>query len=381
MQKATILDVAKLANVSLATVSRALDKYKQASMRPETRERVLAAAAQLRYRPSPMAQQLKARKSRAVCLSFLQSPDVIENPIGAGQVTLGFNDALTGVQSVLKPNGYRVEPFFSITRAEAELALPEMYHAGYFDAAIFPHMELNDVAEQLARDGCLVIGSQPAIEGVPNLVEVPSRSRKPDAMMPMLDEVIRQGRTNLLFTWHHVPELILRTFAEKYAKEIEAGQIRYEFFERGDRSRPRYVSGIVEAVLSRPIDAVITYDEFFGWEVFKALHQCGIDVPGRVTITGAADVRHIFKPLPILQLQYAEKAQQMRELASRLVEVLASQNPNGKFVIPPPLKPYRTRIQNLNPAQFVAASRAELCREHLQGEVEAEILGQDVGNQ
>ncbi|MDQ4035274.1 MAG: LacI family transcriptional regulator [Chloroflexota bacterium] len=63
---ATIEDVAARSGVSTATVSRVLSG--SAPARPETRERVLAAARELNYRPSGIARALKLRETRTLGL-------------------------------------------------------------------------------------------------------------------------------------------------------------------------------------------------------------------------------------------------------------------------------------------------------------------------
>jgi LacI family transcriptional regulator len=63
---ATIADVALRSGVSTATVSRILSG--SAPARPETRERVLAAARDLGYRPSAIARALKRRETRTLGL-------------------------------------------------------------------------------------------------------------------------------------------------------------------------------------------------------------------------------------------------------------------------------------------------------------------------
>ncbi len=60
----TIYDIAERANVSIATVSRVLNRHERVSA--ETRERVLNAALELGYEPHPSAQSLARRKSSLV---------------------------------------------------------------------------------------------------------------------------------------------------------------------------------------------------------------------------------------------------------------------------------------------------------------------------
>ena len=63
---ASIKDVAKAAGVSTATVSRVLAK--NAPIKPETRDRVLKAVADLNYRPNLIARSLRVQKSAKIGL-------------------------------------------------------------------------------------------------------------------------------------------------------------------------------------------------------------------------------------------------------------------------------------------------------------------------
>jgi len=71
---ANMEDVARLARVSSATVSRVLNDGQY--VRQQTRERVLAAIDELRYRPSRVARSLRVNRSRIIGLliSDIQNP-------------------------------------------------------------------------------------------------------------------------------------------------------------------------------------------------------------------------------------------------------------------------------------------------------------------
>ncbi len=68
---ATIRDVAKEANVSIATVSRILNNDKNYSVSPETRRRVFAAAETLHYVPNPSYTKKKGEKVSVAAINNL----------------------------------------------------------------------------------------------------------------------------------------------------------------------------------------------------------------------------------------------------------------------------------------------------------------------
>ncbi|WP_044562407.1 LacI family DNA-binding transcriptional regulator [Azospirillum sp. B4] len=75
MSKATIYDVARVANVSIKTVSRVLNGEPKAS--PETRARVMEAARSLNYKPSLSARALSG--SRSFLIALVSSGGVSDN--------------------------------------------------------------------------------------------------------------------------------------------------------------------------------------------------------------------------------------------------------------------------------------------------------------
>ena len=91
---ATVRDVAKVAGVSVTTVSRVVrgERY----VRPEVREAVQAVMADLDYRPSTLARQFREQRTQLV--GFVV-PDISE-PFYAG--------ILRGVEKALRPQGFIV---------------------------------------------------------------------------------------------------------------------------------------------------------------------------------------------------------------------------------------------------------------------------------
>ena len=93
-KRATIKDVAALAGVSAATVSRALDDHPEISH--ETKARVRAACAELGYVPNAAARGLTGQATHTIGLVV---PD-ISNPY--------FSAMATAIEQTAAASGYRV---------------------------------------------------------------------------------------------------------------------------------------------------------------------------------------------------------------------------------------------------------------------------------
>jgi LacI family transcriptional regulator len=90
----TLRDVARVAGVHPATVSRALNEETRALVNEETARRVLKAAEELGYRPNPIARGLKTNRSYTIGVLI---PD-LTNPL--------FPPILRGIEDCLETAGY-----------------------------------------------------------------------------------------------------------------------------------------------------------------------------------------------------------------------------------------------------------------------------------
>jgi DNA-binding LacI/PurR family transcriptional regulator len=66
--RVTIKDIAQEARVNPSVVSRVLNEDKTLSVRDETKERVWKAVAKMKYRPNPMAQSLRTKKTKFIAV-------------------------------------------------------------------------------------------------------------------------------------------------------------------------------------------------------------------------------------------------------------------------------------------------------------------------
>lgn len=120
--RATIVDVAREARVSLGTVSRVING--NATVRPALRERVLAAARALGYVPNPAAQHMRAASTRAVGVMVSD----VSNPL--------FSATVAAAEEVLYRSGYNMILTNSRDRPETEREIITLFQRRRFDGMI-----------------------------------------------------------------------------------------------------------------------------------------------------------------------------------------------------------------------------------------------------
>ena len=91
MRKTNIKELAKILNISVATVSKALRDSHEIS--EQTKKKVLEAARDFNYTPNPYASSLRRKKSKTIAVIL---PEVADN---------FFSLAINGIQSIAELKG------------------------------------------------------------------------------------------------------------------------------------------------------------------------------------------------------------------------------------------------------------------------------------
>ncbi|MGH8810802.1 MAG: LacI family DNA-binding transcriptional regulator [Advenella sp.] len=119
----TVRDVARLAGVSVGTVSRVVNGVN--NVMPLTRLRVKEAMVALNWKPSMLAQNMRERTSRMIGFVFSD----LDNPL--------FASMIKGAESVLTKAGYQLIVGSSNESSEQECSLIELFGQRQADGLIF----------------------------------------------------------------------------------------------------------------------------------------------------------------------------------------------------------------------------------------------------
>lgn len=122
MESVNIKKLAKILNISISTVSKALRDSHDISR--ETKERVIALAKELNYQPNPHASSLRKAKSKTIAVII---PEIANNY---------FSLAINGIESIAQEKGYHVLIYLTHESYAKEVALLRLLHSGRVDGIL-----------------------------------------------------------------------------------------------------------------------------------------------------------------------------------------------------------------------------------------------------
>lgn len=268
--RSTIRDVAQRAGVSIATVSRVVrDSH---NVTPTTRERVALAIEELEYTPSHLGRQLAERRHAANGIVF---PD-LSGPYYA-EVVLGYESVAAKLgRSVL------------ILSTHGRDAAPSMVEqiADRCDGLVVLGRTVPDsvVARLAARHTPLVLLARPPIGDVDSVNADNGTSAR-----DLARHLLERGAWSLVFVGDPdgTPDVAERWsgLTETLGDHAEARLLRPSGFN--EEAGAEAASTALETDLP---DAFVCANDELALGLMGALRDNGVDVPGRVKVTGWDDV-------------------------------------------------------------------------------------------
>ena len=276
----TMRDVARLTGVSQSTVSRVLSGAPTAvPIADDTRERVLAAARSLGYRPNPLARGLRGMKTMLLGVIVRD----ITDPFFAG--------AIEAVSIEAAARGYNVVLGHAHGRADEAIALWGVLEARHCDAILM----LGDMSDQprLAEDlrgspvpvVALWEGSKPA--GIAS-VSVDNAS----GIRAVLDHLVELGHRRIGF----LAGRRLGDIQEREAAYVEFMTARGEpvpagYLQYASNDPPGGAAGLAAMLeLADPPTAVVASTDVLAIGILFEAHARGIRVPDELSVTGFDDI-------------------------------------------------------------------------------------------
>lgn len=319
----TIRDVARKAGVSVATVSRYINR--NAPVSSEVAERLNQVMTELRYVPHAAARNLASRKTRVVGLLLSNLHNDFFVPL------------LNGVESVVRQKEYNL--IVATYHANSRTNVPPPIGPHNTDGLlVFSDGLMEEDLANLHASGfpmVLVHRSAPANLDIPS-VTVENR----DVTQKLVEHLIRDhGRRRILFLRGPINQEDSNRREQGYRAALEANGIPFDenLVLNGEFERD-IAYQVMDKFLANgqrvAFDAVFTGDDDAAIGALTALHKYGIRIPEDVAVIGFDDLGFAQFLNPPLTTVRAPTESVGRIAAERLFEVLENQSSRGAVVLP-----------------------------------------------
>ncbi|MFW6287571.1 MAG: LacI family DNA-binding transcriptional regulator, partial [bacterium] len=298
MAKVSIKDVAKLAGVSPATVSRVINNSEH-PVSDKARKAVENAVQELNFQPNRMARGLSSNRSNII--------GVIVHDVSDDY----FAEILKGIESVLYNYDYIVNIYNTYRNVDKELRAVNMLRVNSADALVFTGGSLLDedyidrmkeYISGLKKDGCFILGvtDHPDIENI----EVGNFEASKEISKYLID----RGHSKIAYV--HGPP-ILNTSRERYKGFLKAHQeedlsfdksflFKSDFSFEGGRKAALEIIRRVEN-----ITAIVAANDETALGILWELKNQGFDVPADISVVGIGNIpssKYSYPPLTTVSL-------------------------------------------------------------------------------
>jgi LacI family transcriptional regulator len=317
----TIYDVARRAGVSIASVSRVLNGH--ATPRPETRDRVLRAVAELGFVPDGAARALSSRLKEIIAVVYRRAPlGPADDPVFEDEAeNLAFVDVINrGIETAAQRRGFDL----LLSSVEVDDHAPGARIAklaGKSDGMLLHDRVLTPSGIVRLADRVPVV----TLAGTPTRASVNISGDNARGMRDLITHLIdtHECRSIAYLSGHaDSPDSVLRsrvvreTAAQYGAKALTGPQWTGEYSAAGGA---RVIRALLEAGAPLP-DAIACANDQTALGVIYALHERGYRIPDDVAVTGFDDIpvaRHLMPPLTTVR-------QPIQDLGATAFDVLYS---------------------------------------------------------
>ncbi len=320
MSKATIDDVARLAGVSIKTVSRVVNR--EPNVRDSTREKVQRAIAELNYRPNISARNLASLRSHLIGLVY-DDPSAYEVP-SSGYVIRMQQGVLracsvSDYELLIHPCNFRDPHVDAELKALVEQARPD----GIILAA--PLSNMPEIISAISATNTPLVRLSPGTENGGHFTVV---TNDREVCAEMTRYLASLGHTRIGFiTGHPVHRAIENRFLG-YRDGLEQSGLGFSehLVAAGDNS---FGSGETCANqllgLAQPPTAIFAANDDMAAGTMRAADMLGIDIPGQLSVAGFDDISLAQQICPSL----TTIRQPLNEMASRAAQALINDPGDG----------------------------------------------------
>ncbi|MCP4927094.1 MAG: LacI family transcriptional regulator [Gammaproteobacteria bacterium] len=274
-------DVAKIAGVSTATVSRTLSNPR--IVKEETREKVMAAISDTGYITNTLARNFRTRKTNTVVVLV---PD-ISNPF--------FSNIIHGIEKVAKANDYRVVLGDTQGDREQEKAYANLVQQRQADGIILLGASIPFDCSPLRKSPDpgwppMVIGCEFFDDFKLPTVRIDNIKAAQDAT----DHLLELGHRRIAYLNGPKDSPLCKDRFQGYKLSLRKAKLRYDItlLGQGDYSLHSGVKTMKRFLaLDVPPTAVFAANDEMAIGAIKAAKEAGLEVPDDLSVAGFDDIR------------------------------------------------------------------------------------------
>lgn len=321
----SIKDVAREANVSIATVSRVLNNIDVVN--EDTKKRVLEAIKKLDYRPNIVARSLKTQRSRTIGIII---PD-ISNPI--------YPEIVRGAEDVCNIYDYNIILCNTDLDPEKEVEYLRVLGEKMADGAIYISNSLEKTIGKAIRESdipLVLIETDENETGFPSVLVDNKQAAK-----DVVKYLVKKGDKRIAFIGGDRDAINANSVRYRgYVEALKENNLEYDedivyFCNQSLKAQDGYRA--MNSILNKckDIDALFCSSDALAIGAINALRNNGIRVPEEVDVVGFNDVHggEFFYPR---LTTVAQPLYDMGSVATRLLIKKINNEPNDKnvFVLP-----------------------------------------------
>jgi LacI family transcriptional regulator len=322
--RVTIVDVARAANVSTQTVSRAINNKDE--IRPETRQHVLAVAEQLGYQPNSLARGLATDRTATLGIVV---PD-IANPF--------FVEVIRGAEDLALEQDYNIFLCNTVENHAREAAVLRLLEQKRVDGVVLCSSALTDeeLAPLVARQRAVALVNRPLLPGAVGAAS----SDAEQGMRLAVEHLLRCGRRRIGFLGSLENTYGRRARRLGYVSTLEAYGIPLDPALIGS-CLPYLEEGQATAyclLQQHPdLDALVCHNDLVAVGALQACHKLGIRVPDDVALVGFDDIPLAALVSPSLTSLRVPSGQLGRSAVQMIFDALAGAQTPTEVVFTPEL--------------------------------------------
>lgn len=313
--KITIKEIAKMADVSIATVSKVVN-HKDQNISEETRRKILDLIDAHNYVPNRIASSMITKKTHSIGLII---PD-ITNPF--------FPEVARGVEDYAHQHGYHVVLCNSDNDPKKEVSYIAMLQEKMVDGIIFTSSSLRKYdSSELLRFQIPVITVDREIENLRTKGKITVDNT--NGAFQGVTHLLRQGRKRILHLSGPLSSKPAEDRRNGYQQALASQSISYDpglVFE-GDYTMEWGYKGVKMACDQAIVfDSIFCGNDLIAIGAIKALGEMGVRVPEDVAIVGFDDIYIATVVMPNLTTIRQPNYQMGYKAAEMLIELIKDPN-------------------------------------------------------